>query len=260
MTKQHVLAVFAHPDDESLLAGGTLAACAAAGCDVSLLCLTRGELGPISDPSLATRQTLGSVRAAELACAGRLLGTHRVSCLGHPDGGLMWADAAAIEADLVRHMREDSPDVVITFGPEGLYWHQDHIAVHRLVVAAVRSFRGDAQAPQLLYVTWSEGLVDGMVSAMRARGMDVNLWGVEAAAFGVPISTITTTVNVSEFLPLKLRALRAHRSQLDSTHLFYLLPDDVAHAYLSQEYFILSHAGSVGEKWLETIAESQRSG
>src|SRR5690349_4600204 len=105
MSRERLLAVFAHPDDESLVAGGVIAACAAAGVEVALVCATRGELGPIADAALATRQTLAAVREAELRAAGRALGAHAVECLSYPDGGLHCCDGGALAADLGSALR-----------------------------------------------------------------------------------------------------------------------------------------------------------
>ena len=122
MTAGGVLAVFAHPDDESLLAGGTLAGCARAGLEVGLLSLTRGELGEIADPALATRDDLPAVRARELEAAGRLLGVSWTECLEFPDGSLEWAAQDAVRAALAQRIADRAPRAVITFAPEGLYW------------------------------------------------------------------------------------------------------------------------------------------
>src|SRR5436305_12169867 len=100
MSRDCLLAVFAHPDDESLVAGGALAACAAAGVEVALVCATRGELGPIAEAGLATRETLAAAREAELRAAGRALGVSAVECLGYPDGELAWCDESALAADV----------------------------------------------------------------------------------------------------------------------------------------------------------------
>jgi LmbE family N-acetylglucosaminyl deacetylase len=97
--QRHVLAVFAHPDDEILCGAGTLALCAAAGAHVTLVCATRGELGPIASPELATHETLAQVRERELRASCKQLGIEDVRFLGLPDAGVSWA---AEEAGTVR--------------------------------------------------------------------------------------------------------------------------------------------------------------
>ncbi|MCA1667960.1 MAG: PIG-L family deacetylase [Thermomicrobia bacterium] len=219
MTRGGILAVFAHPDDESLLAGGTLAACAEAGIEVTLLCVTRGEAGPIADPQCATRETLGIVRESELMDAAQALGIAHVECLAYPDGALRWSDRASLLADIAERICRVRADAVITFGPEGWYWHRDHIAVHEATVAALALLAEEIAEPQTFFATWPAALAGDMATAMRARGANHDLWGMNTGAFGVPITQITTIVDVRSFVPRKMRALRSHRSQLTPGHL-----------------------------------------
>jgi LmbE family N-acetylglucosaminyl deacetylase len=175
------LAVFAHPDDESLLAGGTLAACAKAGLDVGLLSLTRGELGEIADPALATRDNLAAVRAGELEAAGRALGASWTECLDFPDGSLEWAPASEVREAIAHRIADHRPRAVITFASEGLYWHPDHLATHRLAVEAAA---GGPDPAWVYGATWPLGLAERLVSEVGARGLAAELWGLEPTAFG----------------------------------------------------------------------------
>lgn len=225
-----VLAVFAHPDDESLLAGGTLAACAAAGRSVTIVSLTRGELGPIADASVS-RERLGEVREAELQAAAAELGAREARCLHHPDGEL--ADADGVVNELVALIDETGPEVVIGFGPEGLYWHEDHLAAHRFVREALAARPG----PQLYEATWPEGRMAELAAEMGRRGLASDLWGIEPEAFGAPPESIASVLDVSAFVDSKLRALRSHRTQLAPGHLLAELPDDLARRFLGTEYF-----------------------
>jgi LmbE family N-acetylglucosaminyl deacetylase len=132
-----VLAVFAHPDDEVLCGAGTLAMCAARGARVTLVSATRGELGPIASPELATRETLPQVRERELKASCAKLGITDVRFLGLPDAGVNWAaEDAGTVSNLVVLIRELEPKVVITFGPDGLYGHFDHEAIGELTTKA----------------------------------------------------------------------------------------------------------------------------
>ncbi|WP_170149243.1 PIG-L family deacetylase [Geodermatophilus normandii] len=136
-----MLGIFAHPDDETICAGGTFAKYAGAGADVRVVSLTRGGAGQIRDAAVATRATLGAVRERELAAAGRELGLTRTRCLDHPDGGLCDLDARAL-VDLASDLLgEFDPDVVVTFGPDGFSGHPDHVAVGGAVTAACRELR-----------------------------------------------------------------------------------------------------------------------
>ena len=162
-----ILAVFAHPDDESLACGGTLARAADAGAKVVLLCATRGESGSISDPSLVPDGDLGRVRARELAEAAAVLGLAEVTILDHHDGDLRWANVPQLHEEIVLAIRRYRPDAVITFGNDGLYWHLDHIGIHERTFTAVLSLGADA--PPLYYVTLAQGLMRAVVEAARIR-------------------------------------------------------------------------------------------
>jgi LmbE family N-acetylglucosaminyl deacetylase len=131
-----VLAVFAHPDDETLCAGGTLAKYASAGADVRVVSLTRGGAGQIRDAGAATRATLPAVRERELHAAGKHLGLTETRCLDYPDGELARVDRQILVELATGMLGEFDPDVVITFGPDGFSGHPDHIAVGAAVTAA----------------------------------------------------------------------------------------------------------------------------
>ena len=131
-----VLGIFAHPDDETLCAGGTLAKYASAGADVRVVSLTKGGAGEIRDASVATRATLTEVRERELAAAGRELGLAGTTCLDLPDQGLSQIDTRTLAGLVSTTLDELDPDVVITFGPDGFSGHPDHMAVGAAVTAA----------------------------------------------------------------------------------------------------------------------------
>src|SRR5262245_40956512 len=218
MNRERLLAVFAHPDDESLVAGGTLAACAAAGVEVRIVSVTHGEQGPIADPILATRDTLGTVRSGELRAAAAALGAAGSECLDYPDGGLRWVDPVRLRDVLARLARDWRPDAVLTFGPEGLYWHRDHIAVHDASAAALNVLAGEGFTPWVYHATWPSGMAEALVAAVADSGRSVDLWGLEPSDFGVPVDVITTVVDVRAYLSAKLQALRSHRTQLPKDH------------------------------------------
>jgi LmbE family N-acetylglucosaminyl deacetylase len=235
---ERVLAIFAHPDDECLVAGGTLAAYAAAGAEVGLICMTCGEAGPITPGINATRETLAVVRRSELLKAAQILGISDVECLDYPDGDLSSMDTGDVAADLARHIADRRPHIIITFGPEGLYWHPDHIAVHRFVLDALQHLASADRGPQLHYATWPDGLAQQLLSAMRERGLTSSLWSIDPAAFGASPSSIGTVVDVRAFVPVKLEAFRRHESQLGPDNVFRLVPDDLALDLLGHEYFM----------------------
>ncbi len=244
-----VLAVFAHPDDESLLAGGVLAACAAAGRRVAIVSMTRGERGPSELPGLASASALGEVREAELLAASRALGVSSAECLDYPDGELADADEAEAAQALVLLLERERPEVVISFSDEGLYWHPDHLAVSRFLNAALDLLGGSAWAA-LYGATWPEGHAGRLVSLMHARGLTGDLWGIEPDAFGAPSDSITRSLDVRPFLPAKLAALRAYASQIGPSHLLSTLPADLAEEFLGREYFVRIRPEQSQRDWL----------
>ncbi len=134
---QRVLGVFAHPDDEIFCAGGTIADRVDAGAEARIVSLTKGEAGRISHVNLATRATLGKVRASELAEAGAVLGAD-TRCLDFPDGELADIDRAELVQATVEQIVDFAPDTVISFDSTGAYGHPDHIAACEVAVEACR--------------------------------------------------------------------------------------------------------------------------
>src|SRR6266567_392257 len=143
-----LMAVLAHPDDESLGTGGILAKYAAEGIETSLVTATRGERGWFGDereyPGL---ESLGQIREAELRAAAEVLGIRGVDFLGYLDGELDQAHPAEVMAKIVGHLRSLKPNVVVTFGPDGSYGHPDHIAISQITTAAIV----EAASPDSLY-------------------------------------------------------------------------------------------------------------
>jgi LmbE family N-acetylglucosaminyl deacetylase len=136
-----LLGVFAHPDDETLCAGGTFAKYASAGAEVRVVSLTKGGAGQIRDASAATRATLTAVRAMELDAAGHELGLSETRCLDYTDGELSRVDGRTLVRLASHLLSELQPDVVITFAPDGFSGHPDHVAVGAAVTAACYDLR-----------------------------------------------------------------------------------------------------------------------
>jgi LmbE family N-acetylglucosaminyl deacetylase len=124
-----LLGVYAHPDDETFCAGGTLAKYVAGGAEAMVFSATRGEAGQIRDPHAATRQTLGEMRCLELQRACQELGVQGVICRDHGDGKLKDIEQHLLVEEVVKLIRTFRPDVVLTFGDDGAYGHPDHIAI-----------------------------------------------------------------------------------------------------------------------------------
>lgn len=229
-----LLVIGAHPDDEVLLAGGTLAACAAAGLDAGVVCLTRGELGPIADPTLATRETLGVVRLQELRASCAQLGASLVKCWRRPDGSLRWANRGAIVRQLATLFDARRPDAVITFGEDGIYYHPDHVATHEFVCVAIERV---SDPPALYRSVWPRTVMQSFGRELRRRGLPDDLWELEPEDFGTDDLDGSFALDVRQFLPRKLAALRAHRTQLPARHALAGLDRELAERFLGTEWF-----------------------
>ena len=163
MAGHRLLACFAHPDDEAFPVGGALAAHAARGVQIRLITATLGEEGEIRQAGAATRETLGSVRRVELARAVRILGLQDHIVLHYRDSGMAGtppnehpqafvnAPAEVVIERLVEEIRRFRPQVVLTFDPDGLYGHPDHIAIHKYATEAFhRASHPDAYPQHLV--------------------------------------------------------------------------------------------------------------
>ena len=232
-----LLVVTAHPDDEVLIAGGTLAACAWAGLPTAVVCLTRGEQGPICDPGRATRATLGEVRADELHSACAVLGVQWVRCYRRQDGNLPWSNRSAIIGQLTNVLNARLPDAVVTFGEDGLYYHPDHIATYEFTLRAVARA---AEPPALYRSVWPDDLMEELVDELRRRELPTDLWDLEPGEFGVDGEDRVgeLVLDVRPHAIRKLAALRCHRTQLGPEHAFAALPEDLAVRFLGIERFV----------------------
>jgi N-acetyl-1-D-myo-inositol-2-amino-2-deoxy-alpha-D-glucopyranoside deacetylase len=254
---RRVLAVFAHPDDESIACGATLARCADAGARVSLLCVTRGEAGQRVPGSGAEDVALGVVRRGELQQAAGRLGIDDVIVLDHPDGSLTGVDPALFRHEIVLTIRHLQPDVVITFGPDGLYWHPDHIFVHERVTEAVQSF--GAAGPALFYVVLPNGLMKTVLDTAIANPgapPDLSLWTIDPDAFGAYAPDPTLVIEVRSHVDRKLAALRCHRTQIGDVSPFVWLTPAQAQELLGREYFVRAPVGSGSRTCLDDLASA----
>jgi LmbE family N-acetylglucosaminyl deacetylase len=148
--RPRLLAVFAHPDDETFCAGGTLAQKVAAGWEVLVVSATRGQAGQIRDPQAATRRTLGQVREHEFYAACEQLGVRHARVLDYMDGTLQDVEEHELTGAVVRIIRAFRPDVVITFGPDGAYGHPDHIAIGAATTRAFEQAGNPRRYPEQL--------------------------------------------------------------------------------------------------------------
>jgi LmbE family N-acetylglucosaminyl deacetylase len=236
INKPVLLAVLAHPDDESFGMGGTLALYASRGVDVYLVCATRGEVGGVDN--LKGFTSIAELREAELRCAAGILGLKGVHFLDYRDSGMdgspdnQHPNALAaqpldeVAAKVVHYIREIHPQVVLTFDPIGGYRHPDHIAIHK---ATVRAFEQAANSdfapnsrppfqPQRLYFhTIPHGFLKTVVRLLRLFGKDAHKWGkngdIDLAAIAEVDFPTNARIDIRSVLEKKEKAGACHASQ-----------------------------------------------
>lgn len=234
-----MLAVLAHPDDETFGTGGTLALYARRDVDVYLICATRGEVGDVDPALMKGFETIADRREQELRCAAETLGLKEVFFLGYRDSGMPGSPdnhhpqalaaqpVEKVALEVAYYIRRLRPQVVITFDPMGGYGHPDHIAIQR---AATRAFEMAAQAdvavkdglaayaPQKLYYNViPHGFIKAGILILQLLGKDPRRFGsngdidlVEIASVSFPV---TTRVNFNPVAGVREKAAACHESQ-----------------------------------------------
>jgi N-acetyl-1-D-myo-inositol-2-amino-2-deoxy-alpha-D-glucopyranoside deacetylase len=236
--KKILLAVLAHPDDETFGIGGTLALYARRGVDVYLVCATRGEVGEMPEELMAGFNTIAEKREAELRCAGDLLGLKSIYFLGYRDSGMpgtpdnLHPQALAaqpvqkVAEEIAVYIRRLKPQVVITFDPIGGYRHPDHIACHNATVEAF-TMAGDVKfvtegigpfSPQKLYFqTMSRGFLRVAVWIWRLMGRNPRKFGsngdIDIQSIAEVDFPITARINCREVAVIRDTASACHASQ-----------------------------------------------
>ena len=248
-----VLAVFAHPDDEGFGCGGTLAALVAGGHRVTLVCATNGDVGEISDPELASPETLPSVRQGELRAAMDLTGILDVRFLNYRDSGMPgWDDNnhprslfQAPEETVVKQVeaviREIGPDIVITHDPTGGYGHPDHVTISQRTQSAVEHCRGE-NGPLLYYVCFPRSFFQRMWNKMMELGLRPPFSADDTEALGTPDDEVTTILDVGQYVAIKKDSLERHRTQIERDGPFSKLPQDFMEEVMSSEFFQLAQS------------------
>ncbi len=218
-----LLAVFPHPDDETLGLGGTLAKYSAEGVKTYLVCATRGERGWFDsqgpDPGL---EAVGRIREAELRCAAEQLGLQEVSFLDYIDGDVDQATPHEIIACIVTYIRRIKPHVIVTFSPDGAYGHPDHIALSQFTAAAIlcaadasfndSSGRAPHRVTKFYYMVDSQELVQFATEIFGGISMEID--GVTRKHVGWADWEITTHVDARPYINTVHKAVHCHKSQL----------------------------------------------
>ena len=261
--RRALLAVFAHPDDESFGPGGTLAMCAAEGVAVWLVCGTDGEAGTVEAEMLAGYANTGQLRAAELCCAAQALGITGIDYLGYRDSGmagspenqhpqcLHQAPLDRVAGDVVASIRRHRPHVVICDYEFGGYGHPDHIKLHQATVLAFQAaadpeqypLAGPPHRPERLYFTaFSPGFIKWVVRLMPLAGRDPHKFGRNHDIDLVQIMSWETPVNVKvdvrPYLDRKQAASACHKSQGGPQESLRWVPSFLLSRFLGFETFM----------------------
>jgi LmbE family N-acetylglucosaminyl deacetylase len=260
MSDLRLLAVLAHPDDESLGVGGTLARYAAEGVQTFVVTATRGEGGRNGERRDHSPGELGALREAELRSACRVLGVSGVHLLNYPDGRLDQVDPHAATAAIAGLISSIRPHVVLTFGPDGAYGHPDHIAISQFTTAAV--MQSSHRVAKLYYMAWTAGKWDAYQAALKKLISKVD--GVERHATAWPDWAVTTVVDTQPHAAAVWRAVCCHQTQMSIYRDLAHLPDE-HHRSLwgSQEFyrvFSLANGGRSIERDLFEGLRARRPG
>lgn len=271
MNHRRLLLVHAHPDDESIGTGATMAKYAAENTGVTLVTCTLGELGEIIPPDLADlawdkQNKLGEYRIGELDAACAALGVTDHRFLGGPgrwhDSGMMGTPANEWEGsfwrahvDVAAHalldiITEVGPAVMVTYDENGFYGHPDHIQAHRVAWRAfeladglVSKFYATAIPKSVLADAIKiMGESDNGVQPPSDEGESSGFLAVESAddlPFGVPDDQVTTEIDATGYLEAKLAAMRAHATQISVDSPFFALSDRVGQRAFGVEYYSL---------------------
>jgi N-acetyl-1-D-myo-inositol-2-amino-2-deoxy-alpha-D-glucopyranoside deacetylase len=258
-----LLAVHAHPDDESISTGGILAKYSAKGLRTVLTYGTRGEAGDILNPEFVAPKPgldIKEIRAIELAAAVKVLAVETVYLLGYRDSGMAGspenhhpqafaqADIREATARLVEIIRRVRPQVIVTYNEKGTYLHPDHIMANRVTLRAFQA-SGDAQfeigealepwQPSKLYYTAIPlARIRRMYRTAKERGEES---GFDPEVIGTPEDKISTVVDVREYLSQKLEALDCHQSQMNPNSILRRMSEEWRLEVMGYEHFECVH-------------------
>jgi len=259
------MAVLAHPDDESLGTGGTLARYSAEGIETCVVTATRGERGRFREHRDGDQhpgaEQLGRIREAELRAAAQVLGVREVSVLGYTDGDLDRADPREAVARIAHLVRRVRPHVVVTFAPDGAYGHPDHVAISQLTTAAMVAAADPGHDPRdagppphavskLYYMAWPEAAMAAYQAAFKKLTSNVD--GVERQAHAWPDWAITTIIDTRAHWPTVWRAVCCHDSQVANYSRLGALAPEHHEGLWGRQYFYRAFSRVNGGRRRET--------
>lgn len=270
MTDRRLLLVHAHPDDESIGTGATMARYVAEGAHVTLVTCTLGEEGEVIPTDLAhlaadRDDALGPYRIGELAAACQALGVEDHRFLGGPgrwrDSGMMgvasnerpnafWqADLDEAAGELVAVVREVRPQVLVTYDANGFYGHPDHIQAHRVAkrayeLAARPDFRPELGEPwqiaKFYHTAMPRSVMRRTAESLHESGSGFLVEDVDDMPFGSPDTDITTEIDARPWVGNKIEAMRAHVTQISVSEPWFALSNNIGQEVLGVEHFILA--------------------
>ena len=254
-----LMAIYAHPDDESFGTGGTLALYAERGYRVVLVTATKGEAGGIQDPAMQSDEPISEIRQRELKCACDILGIEGPHYLGYRDSGMagtpdnehpgsfFQADLDEATGRVVEAIRMYRPEVILTFEPNGGYGHPDHIKACELATRAFHLAGDSARYPEqglpawqpkkLYYTARPRRYFRAVSQGMRAMGLDPAVRGADWENRGMPDEVISTEIDIASVMDKKSKASQCHRSQLSPNGFMSLLPSEAMQEFMRIEYY-----------------------
>ena len=265
MSTKRLLGAFAHPDDEGIVSGALLQY-STSGVETGLVCATRGEVGEIADPALATPENLGQVREGEMRAAAEVLGVHNLWFLDYRDSGMAGtpenadprafaqASAAEVVGKLVKIIREFRPQVIITFDESGAYGHPDHIAIYRYTTSAFHAAADAVQYPdlgpahsvsKLYYSSFPRSALRAIGEWMSTQNYEGSFSGLDPEKLGMPDEQINVWLNVEPWREQKDRSRSMHRTQLDPNNLMAKITEEIQRNWRNHECYQLA-ASRVG--------------
>ena len=269
-SKKSLLLVHAHPDDETINNGATMAMYAAAGYNVTLVTCTRGEEGEILVPELAhlaadKEDGLAPIREVELTNAMAALGVSDHRFLGAPahryrDSEMMgtppndrpdvfWqANLDSAAEELVKIILEVKPQVLVTYDDFGGYGHPDHIQAHRVAMRAAELSKPSWDIQKIYWNTMPRSVIQKGIDAMKAQGSD--FMGVESAddlPFAKPDEVVTTHIDGNAFVDQKMKAMASHPTQIALDGPFFALSNNVGLNVWGNEYYTLVKGEKAGD-------------
>ncbi|MBO0781646.1 MAG: PIG-L family deacetylase [Ktedonobacteraceae bacterium] len=265
MSTKRLLGIFAHPDDEGMV-GGALLHYNEIGVETGLVYATRGEVGEISDPSLATPETLGTVREKEMSAAAASLNVNHLWFLDYRDSGMAGtgenqdprafinANSAHAIGKLVAIIRTFQPQVMVTFDEIGGYGHPDHIAIYKYVTGAFHSAADDALFPEagpahavskLYYASFSRRQLAMLVDWLETAGYDNFLKDMDIQQLGLADDQISVVLDVERWHEAKARSWSQHRTQISPNSPMSHMPPELQRKWRGTEFFQLA-ASRVG--------------